>query len=192
MSSRSSSSGESETLPVGRVKGHRGLRGEITVTVPAGDPQLWVDVDEVRIVPTTGAARQIAVEKARAYRDRLVLKLAGIDDANVAATLRGARVEVTRDEAPELEPHEYYKAELVGMSVVTEQGTAVGTVEDVIPTGGADLLLVRGPAREGHSGDEVLIPLNRELVPEIGVENRTIVVRPPEGLLELNRRETTS
>jgi 16S rRNA processing protein RimM len=64
--------------------------------------------------------------------------------------------------------------------VADETRGDLGTVEDVVETGGADLLLVREA-----SGRERLVPLAREIVVGIDEKAGRIVVRLPEGLFEL-------
>jgi len=188
LSSRSSSNAAPpEALPVGRVRGHRGRSGEITVVVPAGDAEDWLGVDEFCLQAGRGASQTFHVESSRAYGNRLVLKFSGIDDGNQAAGLKGMTVTATKSAAPSLESHEHYRVELVGMKVVHEDGSPIGTVADVWPTGAADLLVVSQNDKAGD--DELFIPLSREIVPEIDRESRTISVRPPDGLLEINHSE---
>lgn len=62
------------------------------------------------------------------------------------------------------------------------EGQEIGTVVEVEPTGGVDLLHVRRP--DGKS--EVLIPLAQEICKTIDPATRTIVIDPPEDLLTLN------
>jgi 16S rRNA processing protein RimM len=124
------------------------------------------------------------VERSRAYADRLVLKLGGVDDATGAARLRGRGVKVLEQEAPELPPGEHYSASLVGMEVRDESGRELGRVRDVVPTGGADLLVVEAT---GTTAGELLIPMAEEIVEQIDREGCLIRVRLPDGLEELNR-----
>jgi 16S rRNA processing protein RimM len=164
------------------VHGHRGARGELTVRVSGGDAAPWCGLERVFLTPGSGPAREFAVQHSRAYRDRLVLKLAGIEQASEAAALRGALVHVARDEAPALADGEHHVHDLLGLDVRDERGTSLGRVRDIARTGGVDLLLVTGT-----QGDELMIPLAREIVRRIDVAAGFLVVRPPEGLLELNR-----
>jgi 16S rRNA processing protein RimM len=124
------------------------------------------------------------VRAARAYRDRLVLELEGVEDATSAARLRGARVFASIEDAPELPEGMHYRACLVGLRVLDERGGLIGVVRDVVPTGGTDVLAVT-PV-DSPSG-EVLIPLAREIVLEIDADEARMTVRLPQGLLELNR-----
>jgi 16S rRNA processing protein RimM len=125
------------------------------------------------------------IETARAYRDRLVLKLEGIDDANAAAALRGRTVAVAEDEVPELPEGRYWLDHLLGLEVVDERAGSLGRVEDVIETGGGEVLVVR--PMDGEDGEEILIPLVRRYVRGIEEEDGTIRTDVPEDLLDLNR-----
>lgn len=129
-----------------------------------------------------GAAREANVAACRAYRDRLVLKLEGVDSAAAAAELRGKAVLAPADELPLLPDGEYWIERLRGMDVVDSRGTRLGRVDDVVETGGTDLLSVKDEA-----GREMLVPLAREIVLAVSEDARRIVVALPEGLAELNR-----
>jgi 16S rRNA processing protein RimM len=151
------------------------------------EAERWLEVTRFRIDGSAGQ-RFYEVENSRAYRDRLVLKLKGIDDANRAAGLRGDRVQVARAEAPELPEDEHYVAELVGMQVVDESGREIGRVEGVVGAGDADVLRVVSGENEEDEAEELLIPLAARYVLDIDVARRRIEVRVPPELRELNRR----
>ena len=170
-------------LPVGRVAGRRGVAGELTVRVPAGDATWWDSIEEVWIGSDEGSSTCYAVEGSRSYRDRLVLKLAGIDDAGAAEGLRGLSVWASRERAPAQPQGRWYVTALVGMQVDDERLGAVGTVNDVMPTGGgADLLVVGRP----ESAEDLLVPMVEEIVLTVDEGNRRIHVRLPDGLMDLN------
>ena len=170
-----------DLLPVGRVHGHRGRGGELTVRVPAGEASRWSGVREVWLRHEDRPAERFDVESDRAYGDRWVLKLAGLDDSTAAAVWRGASVGVEKDRAPDLGEFEHWHADLVGLEVFRKE-ESIGTVRDVQSTGGADLLIV-----EAKAGGELLIPMHREIVVEVNQKANRLTIDPPEGLLELNR-----
>jgi 16S rRNA processing protein RimM len=176
-------------LPLGRVAGHRGLRGEMTVRIFRGEAAHWKDVGRVWLSKEQGAAALFEVERSRAYKDRLVLKLVGVEDANAAEVHRGSRVAVAVEDAPGLPEGEHYTAVLVGMEVRDEADRVVGSVIDVMPTGGKDILVIAPAAGEpGEKIDEreILVPLAEEIA-VVDEAARVIRIRPPEGLLDLNR-----
>ena len=69
-------------ITLGRVAGHRGATGEITVKVAAGDAAIWAGLRRVLLETADGAMDEYAIESSRAYRDRLVLKLCGVERAD--------------------------------------------------------------------------------------------------------------
>jgi 16S rRNA processing protein RimM len=123
------------------------------------------------------------VESARMHKGRVILKFSGIDSIDGANRLRSLHVLIRREERTELCGHRYYVSDLVGCQVITEhQGRGeLGTVTEVEPTGGVELLHVRRP-----DGRELLIPLAEAICTRIDPENKLIVVEPPEALLDLN------
>jgi len=167
---------DGKPIVLGRVSGFRGNLGEVTVKVVSGDAARWSQLSRVVL-----DEQVFAVASARAYRDRLVLKLAGIDDASEAAALRGRQVSVVSDDVPELPRDEYWVARLVGALVKDEALGTVGQVVDVVETGGTDVLLVKDEA-----GRETLVPLAKEFVKHVDEPSATILVSLPPGLFGLN------
>ena len=84
-------------------------------------------------------------------------------------------------EAVELEEGEYYDWQLEGCRVETVEGREVGTVREVLHTGGeAPVLVILDEA-----GRENLVPLAESICVEIDVDAKLIRVDAPEGLLEI-------
>jgi len=174
---------EGKALVLGRVSGFRGSHGEITVKVVSGEAARWVHLSRVVIHGSGPGVEEVSrkVESTRAYRDRLVLKLSGVDDANDAAALRGRDVLAPAEEVPRLPQDVYWVERLVGLLVTDAVLGDIGRVADVIGAGGGDLLLVKD-----DQGVETLIPMVREFVTGIDEAAGTIRLALPEGLRGLN------
>jgi 16S rRNA processing protein RimM len=84
------------------------------------------------------------------------------------------------EELSRLEEDKYYLFEIVGSSVCTESGQRVGVVRDVLFIESNDLLVVEKGA------EEVLIPFTLSICASVNIAKREIVIKPPEGLLDLN------
>jgi 16S rRNA processing protein RimM len=128
----------------------------------------------------------VVVEHAWPHKGRMILKFAGIDSIDGASRLRGCLVFIPEGERMPLPSHHYYISELRGCRVVAErQGVRddIGTVTEVEPTGGVDILHV---ARSRPQHGEVLIPLAQSICTRIDPEAKLIVIEPPEDLLDLN------
>ncbi len=178
--------GEDEFLAIARIVRPQGRRGEVAAEVLTDFSDRFARVRRAFVGRSGQAPRPVELEKAWLHKERVILKFSGVDTISQANSLRGLHVLVPREEKTPLPAHHYYVWELRGCRVVAErEGTLkeVGTVTDVEPTGGVDLLHV---APAGRPRDEVLIPLAQDICKRIDTEAKTIVIDPPEDLLELN------
>ena len=153
----------------------------MTVRVASGHPERWTGLKRVGIGRDAGDPEPeiFEVETARGYRDRLVLKLAGLDAPGEVEARRGRWILAPPEEVPELPAGTWYVERLRGLLVEDGSRGPLGRVVDVLETGGVDLLVV-----EGVRGGELLIPLAETIVKEVREDLGRIRVDLPEGLLE--------
>jgi 16S rRNA processing protein RimM len=166
-------------VPVGRIVKPWGRRGEVLAEV---------DVDDVAhltgcemLIGEEQAVSPVRVTRARLHgRGRAVLKLEGTDSIDQAERFRGATLFDRRSRVSPPPEGSYYAFQLLGLRVITTEGREVGRIAEIRPTGGADLLVVRGEGRER------LVPFARSICTRVDLENGVIRIDPPEGLLELD------
>jgi 16S rRNA processing protein RimM len=159
----------------------RGLRGEVLARFHADDPARLNRIGTVEIVPREGEARRARLEGWKRCGDRVVLKLSGVESVEAANELRGCEIRVARSESPERAPEgRYFAHQLEGLRVVSVGGEALGTVSRVMSPAGQTLLVV-----EGRRG-EFFVPLVAEICVRVDLEGKTIVIDPPDGLVDLN------
>jgi 16S rRNA processing protein RimM len=154
-------------VPLGYVSGVHGLKGWIKVhswTQPREAIfayQPWLLGEE---------RREIRVRDKRLQGKTLLAELPGVEGRDEAAALVGASIVVRRDQLPELPAGEYYWSDLIGLSVETLSGEALGRVERLLETGANDVLVVQGDR-------ERLIPyVPSRYVVRVDLDQRRIVV----------------
>lgn len=170
-------------LVVGRVAKSHGVRGELVVEIRTDEP-------ETRFAPgstlrgrlaRSKEVRDFTVESAREHSGRLLVFLAGVGDRDSADALRGTLFFVNSEDLPPSgDPDEYYDHELEGLTVQLTDATVVGTVREVLHSAAGELLSVKA----AEDGREILIPFVNAIVPTVSLEDRLIVIDPPEGLLD--------
>lgn len=74
----------------------------------------------------------------------IIAKLSGIESVEQARTLIGKTIGVVRNQLEDLPENEYYWADLVGLRVITLEGTLLGQVKNLMATGANDVLIVSG------------------------------------------------
>ncbi len=115
--------------------------------------------------------REIEVEQSQAQGADVVAKLAGCDDRDVAAGLKGQQVAIPREAFPLAGKGEFYWADLVGLSVKNTEGLDFGVVTSMIETGANDVMVVRQAVQQvvqQSAVDGEKVPEERErLIPFI-------------------------
>lgn len=177
------SSSERGPIPVATGLRLRGAGGRLTARLVDGGIDQLAGRRTVEVGRQSGARTRYAVEAYTIYGDKVILKLVGIDSAAQAADLVGQDILLPCKGLVDLPQGSYYIFELVGLTVVTREGRELGTVRDVVRTGGTPLLRVE--RRTAGSGDDILVPAARSICVAIDTSAGRIVIDPPEGLLEL-------
>jgi len=170
-------------LAVARLVRPQGRRGEILAEPLTDFTSRFQSPRQVFLENPGNVPQPIQVENVWSHKGRVVIKFSGVDSIDSASRLRGRHVLIPAEERMPLPPNHYYLWELQGCRVVTERlgkQAEVGTVTEVEPTGGVDVLHV------ATSRGEVLIPLAQAICTKIDTQARTILIDPPEDLLDLN------
>jgi 16S rRNA processing protein RimM len=174
-----------DEVVVARIGRPHGVRGEVSVELRTDEPERrFADGSVLDLRPAGGRTpggglARLTVTGSRTHQDRLLVTFAEVPDRDAAERLRGALlVTEVRGEVPD-DPEEFYDHQLVGLAVVTVDGTPSGTVGEVVHTGAQDLLVVRRPGRE-----DALVPFVAALVPEVDLRAGRVVVADRPGLLE--------
>ena len=170
---------EPHYLAVGQVLRPHGIRGELRVKVITDYPERLGQhaCFYLGYPDSPEAVRRYPVEKWRLHKEVLLLKLTGCDDRNVAEELRGMLVQIPIEEAVPLEEGEFYQFQLIGIRVETEDGEWLGQVVEVLETNANDVYVVRGPR------GEVLLPAVEDVVLELNLQSRQMVVHLLPGML---------
>ena len=169
----------SDLVLIARAVKTHGLKGEVVAELLTDFPERFEDLDEVVIVSPGGEQKTGSIEDFWFQKDRVVLKLRGYDDVDAAKQLIGYEFAVPESDRVQLEEDEFYDWELEGCTVKVGD-ESIGQVRSVMKTGGAEILVV-----SDESGNERLVPLAASIVVAIDPAAKTILVDPPEGLLDL-------
>jgi len=135
-----------------------------------------------QVIVIRGAGREDSeIEFSRKQHGRLIVKLRGIDSISSVERLIGAELAIPEGSLPPNEEGTFYTFHLKGCEVVATDGETLGTVTDVLDSGGTPLLKV-----EGKDG-EILIPFAESFLRKMDVEQKRIEVDLPDGLRDLNK-----
>jgi len=127
---------------------------------------------------TLDNGRQLTIRSSRWHNQILLLAFDGVADRNQIEALRDQLISSDVD-LGSLAPGEYHFQQLIGCEVFQQNGELIGKVDEIVKLPGQDLLSVN------RAGAQVLIPMVKQIIIEIDVLAKKIVVNPPEGLLDV-------
>lgn len=170
-----------ELIIIARAVRTRGLKGELVAELLTDFPERFEKVNTLVGVSPDGQRKELELEDYWFQNDRVILKFKNYDSIESANTLVGFEVGVPESERVELASGEFYEWQLSGCSVENTQGQTIGTVREVLRTGGVELLVVVDDGAQ----HEYLIPMAGDIVLNVDIPGKKILIDPPEGLLEL-------
>ncbi len=138
----------SDRVILAAVAGAHGVGGEVRLKLFAES------IDSLKVHKRLFAGeRALTLKSVKPGGKAAIARFAEIADRGAAEALRGTTLTVPRDELPALGEGEYYHADLIGLSCVDADGSALGTVVAVENFGAGDLLEIERP-----DGKRALIP----------------------------------
>jgi 16S rRNA processing protein RimM len=170
-----------DLVVIGEVTRPHGVHGAVRVTLQTDRSDRFDGLRECLLWdPASDARTPVGIRSAQRQGEGVVLlSLAGYDSPEAARTLVGRLIALPRAQAVPAPPGHAYPWQLAGCRVELPDGRVVGELQGVEPSPAQDLWVVRGPERE-H-----LIPAVPEIVIEVDLDARRVVIRPPEGLLDI-------
>ncbi len=138
--------------------------------------QLAPDSDVVLVTPD-GASIRKRIRNIRPVARGYGISFQEIETPEQALAFRGALITAPKDSLA-MDDGEYWCDDIIGLSVVTTEGSAVGAVTEVISTGGNDVYVVENLEKE------YLIPAIRDVIVEISIPDGRIVIKVMEGMLD--------
>ena len=164
-------------VELGPIVNRHGIRGELRLLPHNPQSDAAASSDELVLLWPGGRRETRRVRGARRHKRFVLLQLDGVADADAAEALVGCTVAVPRAALPPAGRDAVYHADLLGCAVVTTAGETLGTVREIMSTRSNDVCVVRDGRRE------VLVPMVADVIAEIDLAGRRVVVNPLPGLL---------
>ena len=169
-------------MSIGEIVAPQGLKGEIRIKPSSDFPERFTKPGKRWIQKDNELPTEIKLKKGTLIPGKsiFVLSLEGISSRSSAEQIIGWKLVIPIDSRPSLSKDEYHYFDLIGLEARRgAQKTLIGYVTDLIK-GGNDLLEI-----ELIDGKKVLVPFVKEIIPEIAIKEKWVLINPPPGLLEL-------
>ena len=160
-----------ERILVGTIAGAHGVRGEVRIRSFTDDPAA---VAAYGPLSDESGHKRFDLTVTGKTKGGVIARIGGVADRTAAEALRGLRLYVERTALPAANDDEYYRIDLIGLTVELADGTHYGRITNVDDYGAGDILeIVRA------DGTTELLPFTDRNVPQVDIAARRVVVDPP-------------
>ena len=164
-------------LQVGVISSTHGVRGEVKVFPTTDDVKRFKKLKKV-ILDTGREHLPLEIESVKFFKQFAILKFKGIDNINDIEKYKGKSLLVDRENAVKLRKDEYFIADMIGITVFTDDGEEFGQLRDVLETGANDVYII-----DSLKHGEVLVPAIKQCILDVDIENGKMVIHLMEGLV---------
>ncbi len=170
---------------VGRIAKPHGVKGEFRIQSYADSPSFFSEIEKIYLGSEKDDSyanlKAYTLVSARPHKEFVLAVVKGIESRDDAERIRGRNVYVPSDVMPLIDDDEVYLHEIFGFDVINvNDDTRIGVLEGVLEMPEQEVWSIRT-----DSGKEVLFPAHEKSVVSIDLDEETITIDPPEGLLDL-------
>ena len=165
-------------LVVGRLGRPHGVHGEISVEVRTDEPEIRFAKGSKLSVKENN--NQLTVLSSRWHQEKMLVKFEEITDRDLANEIKGKTLTIKIDpNSIETKKDQYYEFQLAGLKVIDKNDKTLGQIKEVITNLAQDLLVV-----ETVDKREVLVPFVKQIVTNVDLDKKQVIMDPPTGLFD--------
>ncbi|MFD1062963.1 ribosome maturation factor RimM [Winogradskyella litorisediminis] len=164
---------------LGKIVKKYSFKGELLAKLDTDEPDLYDNLDAI-FIDLRGNLVPFLIEKSQLHKsDLLRLKFEDVDTEADADALIKSDLYLPLELLPKLEGNKFYFHEVIGFTITDNNFGIVGKIVGINDSTAQALFEI------DREGTEILIPMNDEFIVKIDRENETVIVKTPEGLIDL-------
>ncbi|MDR9397868.1 MAG: ribosome maturation factor RimM [Salibacter sp.] len=172
---------KSDCFQLGWVAKKHGFDGAVTLHLDTDFPKNYSKLESVFVEINDKLVPFFLEEYQLSNRGTARAKFEGIDNQDDAASLVGSPLFLPLIILPTLTGNKFYFHEVIGFKAIesTDQ-SVIGTIENIIESFGNPVFVIKNDNQQ-----EIMIPCVDDFIDNVDRENKTLILNPPDGLLEL-------
>lgn len=169
-----------ECYYLGKITKPNGYLGGLSIYLDVDDPHEYQGLDAV-FVEQRNSLVPYFIKKITVHNSKnsAVVYFEDLDDIDAAQLLVNRHLYLPYSTLPKLEGKKFYFHEIIDFSIIDSQFGLLGDCKQVLDYPNQSLFQVF------HEGKEILIPINDDIIENIDREKKEILVKLPDGLLDV-------
>lgn len=165
---------------VGKIVNTHGIKGEARIISKTdfANERYKLGNKLTLFMPDSNAPIELIVKSHRKHKSFDLLTFEGYENMNEIEKMKGGILKVPEEQLGQLEEDEFYYHEIIGCTVTTLEGEEIGKIREILSPGANDVWVIKG-----KGGKDVLIPYIEDVVKQVDIKAKNVVIEPIEGLL---------
>ncbi|MDP3386262.1 MAG: ribosome maturation factor RimM [Eubacteriales bacterium] len=159
---------------VGRIVNTHGINGEVKCVSMTDDPERF---DELQYVYLDETSQRLEISNVRYAKGLVYLRFKDLNHINDVEKFKGRYLSIEFENRRELPEDSYYLFDLIGIRVMDENANELGIITNVYQTGANDVY-------ELDNDISKLIPAIKEVVRQVDISKKTMIINKVEGLFD--------
>lgn len=164
---------------IGEIVNTHGVKGEVRIKQITDFIERFDEGSTVYLKDKSNELIPLTIEMSRLHKNLLLVRFEQYQTHDEVEQLKGLTLHITKEQQTELGSNEFYYHEIIGCTVHSTEDEVIGVVDHILAPGANDVWVVKNDA-----GKEYLIPYIADVVKEVDVENKRIIIEIMEGLLD--------
>lgn len=165
----------SDYINIGKIVNTHGIKGDLKIYPLTDDKTRFEDLDYVYIQDEYD---KFYIEEVWYHKNFVMLKFYDYDNINDVIKFKNKYIYIHKDNLVKLPEDTYFIFDLIDIDVYTTDGEYIGNIVEVLQSGISDTYIIK------NNDKEILIPAVKEFIKDINIQDKRMVIRPIEGLIE--------
>jgi 16S rRNA processing protein RimM len=167
-----------DLILIGKLTKLHGIKGMLKLASFAESIDVFYDIDWIYLKKSDGSFTKKQIETVSPHKTGALVSFTSVQGIEDAEKLVGYELYVEKEALEDLPEGEYYRYELIGLEVITDEGIHLGKIEELVPTGSNDVFVIR------DKGKENMIPATKEVIKNIDIAKGKMIIRPLEKMIK--------
>jgi len=169
-----------KTYYLGKIVKRYGLKGELLAKIDTDEPENYENLESV-FLEINGKLIPFFLNKSTLHKTMtLRLHFEDVNSIEEADKLIGKSIFLPLDDLPELTGNKFYYHEVIDFEAVDKERGKIGIIKEINDLSPQAYFII-----VDEKNNEILIPVSDNFIVKVDRDNKAIIFKTPEGLIDL-------
>ncbi|AFS78629.1 16S rRNA processing protein RimM [Gottschalkia acidurici 9a] len=164
-----------EYIQIGKIINTHGIKGDVKVLPLTDDIKRF---DSLKKIFVGKDKIELEISKVWYNKQNPMLHFKGYDNINDVEKFKNSDIWIDEKDKIKLPKDSYFIHDIIGLEVYLNDDSYLGKIKEVLQPGANDVYVVE------NEDKQYLIPAIKDVIKEVNMQDKKIIIEPIKGLLE--------